>query len=153
MWTCGQYPFPGITKEVVDNKILNYEPAMGELDVLPQCSDDAKEFIRKCLRKEKDQRPSAQDLLGGNGGAVDPWIATVNVDLDEETKQAIGQTFTSVAPKSDVKIFFNSLIANLLVDSERLAHLGKLFQMIDINKSGSVNKEEFRQFMENHIEE
>ena len=54
MWTCGQYPFPGITKEVVDNKILNYEPAMGELDVFPQCSDDAKEFIRKCLSKDKD---------------------------------------------------------------------------------------------------
>ena len=91
--------------------------------------------------------------MGGNGGAVDPWIATVNVDLEEETKQAIGQKFAQVAPKSDVKTFFNSLTANLLVDSEKLANLGKLFQLIDTNKSGSVDKEEFRQFMENRSEE
>ena len=82
--------------------------------------------------------------MGGNGGAVDPWIATVNVDLDEETKDALGQTFTQIAPKSDVKTYFNSLIANLLVDSEMVANLGKLFQIIDTNKSGSVDKEEFR---------
>ena len=92
-------------------------------------------------------------MLGANGGTVDPWIATVNVDLEEETKQEIGQKFAQVAPKSDVKTFFNSLIANLLVDSEKLAHLGKLFQMIDTNKNGSINKEEFRQFMENRSDE
>ena len=91
--------------------------------------------------------------MGGNGGAVDPWIATVNVDLEEETKQEIGQKFAQVSPKSDVKTFFNSLIANLLVDSEKLANLGKLFQLIDTNKSGSVDKEEFREFMENRSEE
>ena len=92
-------------------------------------------------------------MLGANGGTVDPWIATVNVDLEEETKQEIGQKFAQVSPKSDVKTFFNSLIANLLVDSEKLAHLGKLFQMIDTNKTGSINKEEFRQFMENRNDE
>ena len=27
----GQYPFPGLTKEVVDNKIKNYGPDMGKL--------------------------------------------------------------------------------------------------------------------------
>ena len=91
--------------------------------------------------------------MGGNGGAVDPWIATVNVDLDEETKDALGQTFTQIAPKSDVKTYFNSLIANLLVDSEMVANLGKLFQIIDTNKSGSVDKEEFRKFMESRNEE
>ena len=92
-------------------------------------------------------------MLGANGGTVDPWIATVNVDLEEETKQEIGQKFAQVSPKSDVKTFFNSLIANLLVDSEKLANLGKLFQLIDTNKSGSVDKEEFRAFMENRSEE
>ena len=91
--------------------------------------------------------------MGGNGGAVDPWLATVDVDLEEETKDAFGRTFTLVADKSDVKTYFNSLIANLLVDSEKLANLGKLFQLIDTNKSGSVDKEEFRAFMENRSEE
>ena len=91
--------------------------------------------------------------MGGNGGAVDPWLATVDVDLEEETKNEFGRTFTHVADKSDIKTYFNSLIANLLVDSEKLANLGKLFQLIDTNKSGSVDKEEFRAFMENRSEE
>ena len=38
LWTYGKYPFPGITKEVVDNKIMNENPEMGLLENMAGCS-------------------------------------------------------------------------------------------------------------------
>ena len=58
--TFGLYPFPGITKVTVDNKIKNYEPDLGKLDHLQA---PAKEFIVKCLKKDRNERPSAAELL------------------------------------------------------------------------------------------
>ena len=82
--------------------------------------------------------------MGGNdGGELHEWLATVNIDIHEQTKQLFANNL-SLAKKSDVRTFFNSLIANLFVDSETLAHIGRLFQVIDTNKSGSVDREEFR---------
>lgn len=49
--TYGHYPFPGITKEVVDNKIKNNVPEMGLLENTA-CPDVAKKFILKCLHKD-----------------------------------------------------------------------------------------------------
>ena len=65
LWTYGDYPFPGISKEVVDNKIQYQPPEMDRLDRV-HCPEDAKKFIEKCLNKDKDQRPSAQELLVGD---------------------------------------------------------------------------------------
>ena len=65
--TYGANPFPGITKAVVDDKIKNYEPDFNKLDAM-KFKPSAKEFIRKCLAKDKESRPSAQTLL------LDEWF-------------------------------------------------------------------------------
>ena len=52
----GQYPFKGITKEVVNNKILNEEPEMHALD--SAINQMAKDFIAKCLTKDVVSRPT-----------------------------------------------------------------------------------------------
>ena len=58
--TYGLYPFPGTTKVILDNKIMSYEPDLGRLDHLKA---PAKEFVKKCLIKDKNARPSAAELL------------------------------------------------------------------------------------------
>ena len=56
--TFGKYPFPGISKEVVKNKITSQEP---EIDILRQIRvpDAAINFISKCLTKDVSARPTA----------------------------------------------------------------------------------------------
>ena len=58
--TYGEYPFSGITREIVNNKILFHEPDLSKLDNL---EPPAKDFIQKCLDKERWRRPSAETLL------------------------------------------------------------------------------------------
>ena len=69
----GQYPFPGITKEVVNNKILNEAPNMGTLQdsVFPH----AKSFIERCLTKDANERPKVTELL------EDIYIKAVDLKL------------------------------------------------------------------------
>ena len=69
--TFQKYPFPGISKESVNYKIQHSEP---ELFMIPNPTNDqdisnAIEFIRKCLDKNKDTRPSAKHLIDN-----DPWL-------------------------------------------------------------------------------
>ena len=45
----GKFPFPGITKPAVDNKILNYGPDMDEVKF---SSPLAQEFVLACLKKD-----------------------------------------------------------------------------------------------------
>lgn len=55
----GEYPFPGETKEEVDENIRNFQPDYDDLDHL---SPLAIEFIKKCLNKDPAKRPSASEL-------------------------------------------------------------------------------------------
>ena len=53
LWTYGKYPFPGITKEVVNNKIKTQEPEMALLQSVG-CPRETQDFIRKCLAKDSE---------------------------------------------------------------------------------------------------
>ena len=55
----GQYPFSGANKQEIDDAILNEEPNM---DVLA-CSDETKEFLMRCFKKDRAERASAEELL------------------------------------------------------------------------------------------
>ena len=59
--TYGKFPFPGNTKIIVDDKIKTKEPELYMLEQLE--SPAATEFIRKCLIKDRNARPSAAELL------------------------------------------------------------------------------------------
>ena len=56
----GKYPFPGITKETVNDKILHAEP---EMFMLEFASEECKEFIMLCLNKNRSDRQTAEQLL------------------------------------------------------------------------------------------
>ena len=61
----GNYPFPGITRDIVNDKILHQEPnlvSMG-LDDENEISEFAYDFIEQCLKKDSKDRPTASQLL------------------------------------------------------------------------------------------
>ena len=55
--TAGKYPFPGITKTVVDSKIQYEEPELFRLD---HYSRSMVSFISACLTKSAQERPTAE---------------------------------------------------------------------------------------------
>ena len=74
----GKFPFPGITKPAVDNKILNYEPDMEEVKL---SSPQAKEFVLACLKKESAERINARELLQLE------WFQTADTEEQKEEEK------------------------------------------------------------------
>ena len=72
----GKYPFPGFSKDIVKEKIMNQEPngvLMG-LDEENSESECVYEFIEQCLNKDPQARPTAQQLLEQSD-----WLSDVNI--------------------------------------------------------------------------
>ena len=57
LMTAGSYPFPGITRTTVDNKIKYQEPELYHLERYN--SPALTSFISACLTKDANDRPSA----------------------------------------------------------------------------------------------
>ena len=150
LWTYGDYPFPGISKEVVDNKIQNQPPDMDRLE-RANCPEDAKRFIEKCLTKDKDQRPSAQELLVGDQTKnIEPdlWINSLGMKVDDEINFKIAQHFKALPAKRHVRQTIDSMIANMMMKSEYVNTIGRAFSAYDADKNGEIDKQEFDKILE-----
>lgn len=111
----GKYPFPGLTKEVVSNKIKNYEPEMHEIYDRDQETKVAKDFIVKCLKKNPADRKSAKELLES-----DTWFTQVNIKLPKrESMQLIGNMSNNVDHRAKYfQYAITSFITNILIKSQ-----------------------------------
>ena len=121
----GRFPFPGITKEVVNNKILNEEPAIDALaSTVPE---DAIAFIKKCLAKDAGERPNASDLLAG-----DLWMQQVEIGLESGMARALTQNMARKVDEMGVfQYAVSSFISNVLIKSQDARQIGKLFMQMD----------------------
>ena len=141
LMTFGSYPFPGINKEVVDNKIKNFEPEMSKIVEIPQYND-ARSFILKCLNKNAEERPSARDLLA-EGEEGDNWIKSVDMHVSEDISSRIKTNLLQNTQISRFKRTMNSFISNILTKSQDAKQLGLLFEEMDTNKNGKLEWSEF----------
>ena len=139
--TQGKYPFPGLTQQVVDDKILEHPPALQELN-----SPEIVSFVKKCLTKEVDLRPSVGDLLGEQGH----WpnnnsINQLEANFSDETTeiQALFFNMSKVCKMSRLQVGFTSFISNVLILAENIQLYIKLFEVINKAKNGRISREEF----------
>ena len=86
----GKFPFPGKKKAIVENLILNQEP-----DFDFDCSDERKQFIKDCLNKKYELRPSARELIDRQGIFDDDDEPATPVSPMKSLKQGIRATMKS----------------------------------------------------------
>lgn len=58
----GQNPYPPTDKPIILNEMMRNHEAPN-LDHLEDCSEQLKDFIKRCLQKDPNQRASAMELL------------------------------------------------------------------------------------------
>ena len=141
--TYQQYPFPGISKESVYNKILNFEPELYKIPnpTQDQNTNNAIEFIKKCLTKEKSARPSAKTLLD-----TDPWLLSVKIILEPDEKLSLIRNISQSDVVVDKHKFshnaITSFISNVIIKSQDVRQIGKLFMEMNTARNGTLSREE-----------
>ena len=76
----GNFPFKSKYKAEVEQFIKENAPPM---ELLGECSDLARNFVEKCLNKDKGDRPSAKDLTN------DDWFRAFKERRLEQGKQSM----------------------------------------------------------------
>ena len=89
----GEAPFFGPTETMVITKIKNLDEKSPELH--GTWSEDFKDFVRLCLRKDKDQRPTIEYLL-----EVHPFLSQVG-DHVEQLRQDWIQEYERIKEEPD----------------------------------------------------
>lgn len=134
----GKTPFDAAKiKEINKNicsKQINFVDASWK-----QISQNAKDFIKQCLIKEHKKRPSINDLFKHS------WITDVPEEgADEAVQLNIQENLIKYQFCSNFQKIVLSLISGLSATNEELDQLQKEFLRIDIDKSGTLTKDEIQ---------
>eukprot|EP01018_Ginkgo_biloba_P023278 Gb_06650 [translate_table: standard] len=134
---CGKRPFWDKTEDGIFKEVLKKKPDFHEKPWL-SISDSAKDFVKKLLVKDPLARLTAAQALshswvreGGNASDI-PLDISVLANMREFVKY------------SRLKQLALSALATTL-DPEELADLRDQFNVIDIDKNGTITLEEIRQ--------
>ena len=103
--------------------------------------DNAITFIRKCLNKNKDERPTAKDLIDN-----DDWLKSVNMTLEQDEKRNLIRQITHsvvVDKHSFADYAITSFISNVIMKSQDARQIGTLFMEMDTDGNGTISKAEF----------
>ena len=130
--------------------ILGKEPQFKE-EVFQYCSEDCIDFIKQCLIKDADMRPSIQDLLRH------PWLNQYDnmmqsVDSFTENygrvSQLKGQAGESIMDRQTAAEFTQLLFTKMSWVSnsqETVVRLAEVFRQINVTGSHHLTKLEFYQ--------
>ena len=113
--------------------ILETDPDLTLIE--EKVSRQARNFILKCLEKDKDERPTADDLL------KDIWFNNVRVSSFQES--AFNSAFTQIYSYSKVDNFTTaicSIVSKMLMEPEVEAELRRIFESADHDKTGTLDE-------------
>ena len=149
IWSCGvimyvllsgKYPFYGSSEEEITRKIL-----MGKYNFedkhFDNVSENAKDFIRKCLIHDKNKRITVKEALKHEFFAGELNIN--NIFEDEIDSRNILNNLKNYSKK--ISKFYQLVLAFLsynFADKEELKKLRNIFYQIDLNLDGKISKEE-----------
>ena len=132
----GEYPFNGTNRSDIFNKIINEELLFN--DKWLKISESCKDFIKKCMMKD------AQDRLTAYRALEHPWLKKVDKEI-HSLKTVDPNILLSLKyfshPKTFKKIVLKFLVNS--ISSNDLIRLRKYFVTIDTHNTGFIEFDEF----------
>jgi calcium-dependent protein kinase len=105
-------------------------------------SQDARDFIIKCLKKDEAVRPEIAEML------EHPWIKTIfERDVNEKVKIDICANLNNFKKADVFQSGVMSIITNLMTTATELDELDRMFMKFDSNNDGTLSPEEIREGM------
>ncbi|CAI2365966.1 unnamed protein product [Moneuplotes crassus] len=134
---CGNFPFEGSNVMEVYGNIQQNEVSFEEsqwVKSTPACRN----FIKRCLTKDKDQRMTSGDALKTNWLSEDLYMKERR--LSEEVIDALKNYKASSILKREAL----SVLVKLLSE-DKIIELKEIFKEIDINCTGTISVDELKQ--------
>ena len=106
---------------------------------MKKVSNNAKEFIKACLRKAPEERPTMAELLEMN------WFKLQRMETLSETQQLnISANVAAFRKTTTFQSGVCSIIANLQTKAEDLREVREMFIKFDTNNDGHLSLDELR---------
>lgn len=152
LWSCGvllyyllttKYPFDGNDNNEIYTKIKNcvYDKLEGKQ--YKKISSEAKDFVYKLIKVDYNERLSANQALEHiwfNKLKIKDKLYDLNIN---QMKSLLNNIFTFNVEKTLQIPVINYIVHNNLEKSSYINYAGILFNKIDINNDGCINKNEF----------
>ena len=148
IWSCGvilyvmlsgEPPFYGEDDDEIYNKILTEEVQFNQKE-WENISDEAKDLVKKLLKKDYKSRLSAVDAL------AHPWIQNIdNQKINFIAIETLNEIVTNLYKYRAVQILQQASIAFIvhnLISREMTKELRKCFILFDANGDGRLDKDE-----------
>lgn len=139
---CGSPPFyDGVSLFNVYSKILNEELKF-EDEIWITISEDAKDFISRCLDKDAQKRASAAEVL------THPWFMNVRKSIREcesisDLKDKLNNLKNFSYPEKFKKLILKCILENVISFSE-MKRLRNIFYSMDLDHTGYINSSELK---------
>ena len=106
---------------------------------MKKVSNNAKEFIKACLKKNPEERPTVSELLDMN------WFKLQRMETLTETQQLnISANVAAFRKTTTFQSGVCSIIANLQTKAEDLREVREMFIKLDTNNDGHLTLDELR---------
>jgi len=147
IWACGIimyyllggiFPFPGEKEDEIKTKI-SLGKVTFDFDKFNGISEDAKDLIRKCLKKDKSRRVSIIDALGH------PFFDDLKdskIYFEDEKK-----ILENLKNQQEHPLFYQMVLTFISYhfdDNQLLHELSRIFYKIDANTDGKITKEDLK---------
>jgi len=151
IWSCGVLlnilftnlpPYTGNSEMEIVDKIKKGNYNIYQNSLLEKLSDSGKDLLNKMLCNDPKERPSAWQCLNHE------WFLKKKEGIDllqfkEATKEMLDKK-----PKELVETIATKYLISHITVNQDLAEAQQLFQLIDVDKSASITKEELSFFLQ-----
>ena len=133
---CGEPPFNGKSTQLIFDSVLNKKLDFNN-EKFGNVSNEAIDFIKKCLEKDISKRPTAHDLL------TESWFHKIYLEVhivNKETLAYLLQNLTRFKFYSKFQQFILSHIINVNLTETQIKDVKEIFEALDEGDNGVLTK-------------
>ena len=136
----GYRPFEAKSVEDLRARIVNQDPNYARLR---STTDQARQFVRMCLIKDPNSRPTSASLLESDWMVLQRQSAPVLMEKQIE----VGKSLLQFTKTSAAQAWICSIIANQMTDAEDLRDARAAFETWDTKNDGVLTMDEIQEHM------